>query len=66
MSAPLTWDEVADCDPADFTVLTMPQRYADLGDLHAGIDDAVFDLAPLLEWAQRDEAEGRQTPPEDE
>lgn len=65
VSAPLTWEEVPDCDPADFTVQTMPQRYADLGDLHAGIDDAVFDVAPLLEWAERDEAEGRETPPED-
>lgn len=65
VSAPLTWEEVPDCEPADFTVQTMPQRYADLGDLHAGIDDAVFDVAPLLEWAERDEAEGRETPPED-
>ncbi|GGK61414.1 non-homologous end-joining DNA ligase [Ornithinimicrobium pekingense] len=66
VSAPLTWDEVPGCDPADFTVLTMPQRYADLGDLHAGIDDAVFDIAPLLEWAERDEAEGQETPPEED
>ena len=36
----------------------MPERYAELGDLHAGIDDAVFDIAPLLEWAERDEAAG--------
>ncbi len=33
----------------------MPPRYAELGDLHAGIDDAVFDIAPLLEWADRDD-----------
>jgi DNA ligase D len=66
VSAPLRWDEVPDCDPAAFTVLTMPGRYADLGDLHAGIDEAVFDIAPLLEWAERDEAEGRETPPEDD
>lgn len=64
VSAPLRWDEVPDCDPRDFTVLTMPERYAELGDLHAGIDDAVFDIAPLLEWAQRDEAEGKETPEE--
>ena len=64
VSAPLTWDEVPDCDPADFTLATMPARYAKLGDLHAGIDDAVFDLAPLLEWAERDEAEGEAAPPE--
>jgi len=64
VSAPLTWDEVPDCDPADFTLATMPARYAKLGDLHAGIDDAVFDLAPLLEWAERDEADGEAAPPE--
>lgn len=66
VSAPLAWDEVPGCEPADFTVATMPARYADLGDLHAGIDDAVFDLAPLLAWAERDEAEGAQAPPEPE
>ncbi|WP_420818950.1 DNA primase small subunit domain-containing protein [Ornithinimicrobium flavum] len=65
VSAPLRWDEVPDCDPRDFTVLTMPGRFADLGDLHAGIDDAVFDIAPLLEWAQRDEAAGQPTPEPD-
>ena len=42
----------------------MPGRYAELGDLHAGIDDAVFDLAPLLEWAERDEREGAEGPPD--
>ena len=44
----------------------MPARYAELGDLHAGIDDAVFDIAPLLEWAERDEAAGAEPPPEPE
>jgi DNA ligase D-like protein (predicted polymerase) len=57
VSTPLRWDEVADVDPQAFTVLTVPARYAELGDLHAGIDDAVWDIAPLLEWADRDEAE---------
>ncbi|HLS41445.1 MAG TPA: ATP-dependent DNA ligase, partial [Ornithinicoccus sp.] len=66
VSAPLTWDEVPDADPADFTVATMPERYAKVGDLHAGIDDAVFDIAPLLEWAERDEAEGETVPDLDE
>ena len=42
----------------------MPARFAKLGDLHAGIDDAVFDLEPLLEWAQRDERAGEEAPPE--
>lgn len=66
VSAPLRWEEVPDCDPRDFTVHTMPARYAELGDLHAGIDEAVFDLAALLEWAQRDEAEGAEVPEEPE
>ena len=64
VSAPLTWDEVPDVDPAEFTISTMPERYAELGDLHAGIDDAVFDIAPLLEWADRDEAEGAEPVPD--
>ena len=42
----------------------MPARFAALGDLHAGIDDAVFDFTPLLEWADRDERAGKDTPPE--
>ena len=62
VSAPLRWDEVPDCDPADFTMRTMPARYQDLGDLHAGIDDAVFDIATLLEWAERDEEAGAEPP----
>jgi DNA ligase D len=66
VSAPIRWDEVDDAEPGDFTIATMPGRFAELGDLHAGIDDAVFDIAPLLEWADRDEAEGEQAPPEPE
>jgi hypothetical protein len=50
--------------PRDLTIATVPERYAALGDLHAGIDGAVFDIAPLLEWAERDEREGAETPPE--
>ena len=64
VSAPIRWDEVDDCDPHDFTIFTMPARFADLGDLHEDIDDHVFDIAPLLEWADRDEAEGKETPEE--
>ncbi|WP_153395365.1 non-homologous end-joining DNA ligase [Ornithinicoccus halotolerans] len=64
VSAPVRWEEVPDCDPRDFTLATVPGRYAQLGELHAGIDDAVFDLAPLLEWAERDEAEGEPAPPQ--
>ena len=65
VSAPLTWDEVSDAEPSDFTIATVPARFAELGDLHAGMDDAVFRLDPLLEWAERDERSGRAAPPED-
>jgi len=58
VSAPLTWDEVPDCDPGDFTVLTMPARFQAIGDPHAGMNDAVGSLEALLELAARDEAEG--------
>jgi DNA ligase D-like protein (predicted polymerase) len=58
VSAPLTWAEVPDCNPADFTVLTMPARFATLGDPHAGSGDAPGSLEALLELAARDEAEG--------
>src|SRR6201994_421102 len=58
VSAPLGWEEVPDCDAADFTVLTMPQRFAEIGDPHAGMDDAPASLQALLELAARDEAEG--------
>jgi DNA ligase D len=66
VSAPIRWDEVDECEPDDFTIATMPERYAEIGDLHAGIDDAVFDIAPLLEWADRDEAEGAEPPADPE
>jgi DNA ligase D-like protein (predicted polymerase) len=58
VSAPLAWGEVADCNPADFTVLTMPKRFAEIGDPHARIDEVAYSLAPLLEFATRDEASG--------
>ena len=58
VSAPLSWDEVPECDPADFTVMTMPQRFATVGDLHSGIDGAAGSLDGLLELAARDEAAG--------
>ena len=62
VSTPIRWDEVDDVDPQDCTIATVPERFARLGDLHAGIDDAVFDIAPLLEWADRDEREGVEDP----
>jgi len=58
VSTPLGWDEVADCDPADFTVLTVPQRFAALGDPHAEMDAEAGSLEKLLELADRDEAAG--------
>jgi DNA ligase D len=62
VSTPVTWDEIDDVLPGDFTIATVPQRYAERGDLHAGIDDAAFDLSPLLEWADRDERAGAAGP----
>lgn len=64
VSAPVRWDEIDDCEPADFTIETMPPRYAGLGDLHAAIDDHVFAIDELREWADRDEAQGKATPDE--
>ncbi len=58
VSTPLSWDEVPDCDPADFTVHTVPPRFAAIGDRHAGIDSRAGSLEPLLELAARDEAAG--------
>ena len=58
VSTPLDWDEVADCDPADFTVLTVPSRFAELGDPHREMDNESGSLEKLLALADRDEAEG--------
>jgi bifunctional non-homologous end joining protein LigD len=58
ISTPLHWHEVADCDPADFTVLTVPKRFAELGDPHEDMDADPGSLEPLLELADRDEAAG--------
>ncbi len=58
VSTPLLWDEVPDCDPADFTVLTVPKRFAEFGDPHASMDSAPGSLEKLLEFAATDEAEG--------
>jgi len=57
VSAPVTWDELPDIDPRDLTVRTMPARFAELGDLHAEIDDVAHDLTPLLElYAEQEKA----------
>ena len=58
VSTPLTWDEIPDCDPADFTVLTVPARLASSGNPSDGIDEAAGSLEALFELAARDEAAG--------
>ncbi len=58
VSTPLHWHEVPDCEPADFTVLTIPKRFAEIGDPHAGMDAAPGSLEKLLELAAKDEAAG--------
>ncbi|MFL5499976.1 MAG: DNA polymerase domain-containing protein [Gemmatimonadaceae bacterium] len=58
VSAPLRWEEIADCDPADFTVLTIPSRLAEIGDPNESMDDTPGSLEQLLELAARDEAAG--------
>jgi len=58
VSAPLTWAELPSCDPAEFTLRTMPARFAALGDVGAGIDAAAGSLEPLLALAERQRASG--------
>jgi hypothetical protein len=58
VSTPLHWHEVPDCEPADFTILTIPKRFAELGDPHAGMDAAPGSLEKLLDLAAKDEAAG--------
>ena len=58
VSAPVTWDELSDVETEDFTLATMPVRFAERGDIQAGIDDSLSDLRVLLEWVERDEREG--------
>jgi DNA ligase D-like protein (predicted polymerase) len=54
VSAPLAWEELAEVAPEDFTVATMPVRFAQLGDRHAAINDRAYSLAPLLDLYERD------------
>jgi DNA ligase D len=58
VSTPVTWDELPDVETEDFTLATMPARFAERGDVQAGIDDAVSDLRVLLEWVEREEQDG--------
>ena len=59
VSTPVTWDELGRVEPDDFDLRTVPARFAQLGDPHAGIDDVAYDLTPLLEWVERDERAGQ-------
>jgi hypothetical protein len=58
VSCPVEWDEVADVEPGDLTIATVPARFASRGDAAAGIDAAAGDLGALLDLAHRDEVEG--------
>ena len=62
VSTPILWDEIDDVVPGDFTIATVPPRFAEKGDLHAAIDDTAYRLDQLLEWAERDERAGHETP----
>ena len=64
VSAPLTWDELPEVAPEDFTVATMPARFADVGDRHAAINDAAHSLQPLLDMYERDEEGDMPYPPD--
>ena len=63
VSTPLHWYEVPDCEPTDFTVLTVPKRFAEIGDPHANMDAASGSLEKLLELAARDDAAGLEDAP---
>ncbi len=58
VSAPLTWDEIGECHPADFTMSTMPERFRAIGDRHAEIDRHAGSIEALLELSARHEKEG--------
>jgi hypothetical protein len=59
VSAPLEWSEVDDAEPADFTLVTMPKRYAAGGDRHRDLDAQAFSLESLLELSARHERDGQ-------
>jgi DNA primase len=62
VSTPISWDELDEVVPQDCTIQTVSERFKKRGELHAGIDEAVFSLEGLLEWAERDEREGMPDP----
>ena len=59
VSCPLRWDEVPDAEPADFTIATVPERFAAIGDPAVELDAEAYSIEPLLEMAERDEANGQ-------
>lgn len=59
VSTPITWQELADVEPMELTLRTVPARLASLGDPHGAIDDRVHDLTPVLQWYERDVRDGR-------
>jgi DNA ligase D len=64
VSAPLDWDELPDVQPEDFTVATMPARFAQVGDKHERIDDVAYSLEPLLELYEQQGADDMPYPPD--
>jgi hypothetical protein len=64
VSAPVTWDELPEVAPEDFTVATMPARFADVGDRHAAIDEVSHSLQPLLDMYEKDEEGDMPYPPD--
>ncbi|MCZ7684768.1 MAG: DNA primase [Sandaracinaceae bacterium] len=58
VSAPVTWEELFECDPADFTMKTVPARFASVGDPHSGIDDTPCSLDAILALSAKQEGEG--------
>ncbi|HEY0239933.1 MAG TPA: ATP-dependent DNA ligase, partial [Friedmanniella sp.] len=66
VSAPVTWDEIDSVDPHDFSIATMGERFARIGDLHADIDAHPYAIDTLLEWADRDEHDSDVHPAEPE
>src|SRR5262249_45019132 len=59
VSAPVTWEELDSCEPGDFTLTTMPARFAAVGDRHAGIDAQACSLEALLDLSQAQAREGQ-------
>jgi DNA ligase D len=64
VSAPLTWDELPEVKPEDFTVASMPARFAEIGDRHGAINDAAYSLQPLLDLYEQDERGDMPYPPD--